>query len=479
MITTAGITTLCFIILVAIPMFFAATAPYSDFTLASITVGMIVVYSSARLAQIAGSSKQQVLRTTFWLFVYVFFGLTAFVQVTINTFPWAGRYQIDELVEASAIIIVGLVSFDLGQRLAGHQKDFGVPTILKRNITKFGVGLVGISALVSAPYLIQRLGGIYVFFLPRVAKFEAVSAEVESSVEMMLVSRLLSTPMFVSLVAAIAIWIASRQKRSVVGIRWKFLIFFLLIATMLLNNPISTPRFQVGTVLLSLFFVLPWRRWSNLIAIGGLVLGLVIVFPLTDLFRSRLDASLSQRIAETDLTAELVQGDFDAFQVTTNTISVVQRNGHQLGSQISGALLFWIPRNWWAGKPISTGQWIAERKGYHFTNLSAPLWAEFYVDGGWILILLGFIAYGYLIKTIDDWYARSVQHGRVQIITALAPIFAGYQFFFLRGALISAVASLAPIILFLFICSLSVSLNLFTGHRHRPKNLPKHNLIVD
>lgn len=462
---TAGVQILSFLILTTIPGFLAATVDVPVFNLASIMVGLIILYSSIHLAQIAASPRQQVIRTTFWLFVYVFFGVTPFVQIMVNFFPWGGTYEIAVLVKTAVIVLVGLIAFDAGHYVLPAVRGVGTPKALQKSISKFGVALVGIGGLVSAPYLIQQVGGLYVFFLPRALKYQAVTAEIESSAKMLLLTRLLSTPMFVSLIAALAIWVALRQQKRAVGFKWKCLALVLFIATMVLNNPISTPRFQIGTILLSLFFVLPWRRWSNLMAVGGLIVGLTVIFPFTDLFRSSLDASLTQRIAETDPTAELIQGDFDAFQVVANTTSVIAYHDHQLGRQITGALLFWVPRTLWPTKPISTGQWVAERKGYHFTNLSAPLWTELYVDGGWILLVVGFLGYGAFVRTLDGWYVASLRDGRVQIISALAPIFAGYQFFLLRGSLMPAAAYLAPMVLFLLLCSLRVPANLFKRHR--------------
>jgi hypothetical protein len=235
-------------------------------------------------------------------------------------------------------------------------------------------------------------------------------------------------------------------------------------ATLVLNNPISTPRLKVGTILLSLFFVLPWRRWSGAATIALVVFGVLIVFPLADIFRTSLDTRVGEQLASRSVVRELTEsGNFDAYQMIVNTASVVEKTDLQLGRQIAGALMFWVPRSVWADKPVPTGQWVAEQKGYGYTNLSAPLWAEFYADGGWFLLCFGFLGYGYLVRTLDRWYAESNLAAQPRIITVLVPMYAGYQFFLLRGSLMPAIAYFAPMLLCALLCGLAL------GRRQVPR----------
>jgi hypothetical protein len=274
---------------------------------------------------------------------------------------------------------------------------------------------------------------------------------------MLLLSNLATTPVYVLLVAMLAVWVAKYRRRQKAGLAWAAMTMALLAATLLLNNPVSTPRLKVGTILLSLFFLLPWRRWSNAATVAGLVAGLILVFPFMDLFRNSLDASLSARVADTSMINEVTQkGDFDAFLMIANSAAVTEEAGYQLGRQIGGALLFWAPRAAWPGKPIATGEWVAENVGYSFTNLSAPLWAEFYVDGSWILVLLGFFGYGRLVRILDQWYETSGKSAEVKVVSVLVPIYAGYQIFLLRGSLMPAIAYFAPILLLAVLSSVSL-----------------------
>jgi hypothetical protein len=151
--------------------------------------------------------------------------------------------------------------------------------------------------------------------------------------------------------------------------------------------------------------------------------------------------------------------DFDAFQAVANTIALVDREGVSGGRQIAGAVLFAVPRQLWPDKPLATGQLVGEKSGYAFTNISAPLWAELYVDGGLLLVLAGFLAYGAAVRTLDRWYRWSQRGGGgARVVSVLVPIYAGYQFFVLRGSLMPAVAYLTPIVLFALACSCGLRL---------------------
>jgi hypothetical protein len=141
--------------------------------------------------------------------------------------------------------------------------------------------------------------------------------------------------------------------------------------------------------------------------------------------------------------------------MVANTMIVTREIGYQFGQQLGGALAFWVPRFIWPGKPLTTGELIAEQAGYSFTNLSAPLWAEFYVDGGWLLVAVGFTIYGTLVRTLDRWNRQyqSSSDLRARVVLVLVPIYAGYQFFLLRGSLMPAIAYLTPMVLFALLCS--------------------------
>lgn len=444
-----------FFLLVLLPLIFMLVIPAPVFSLAPIPVALIVLYSSARLAVISASRRPQIVLATFWVFVYIFLAVSPLLQITSNSFPWRSAPEDDLLTEAALIVLLGLIAFDVGNRFIRRTRTIGVPSFLQRPLSRPAIWVLSVTSLVGSFFMVQMMGGLDVLLSTRLERMQSLSSEFDSP-QIALVNNLATTPVYVLLIAMLAVWAVRYRRRQRAGLAWVAMIIVLLVATLLLNNPIGTPRLKVGTILLSLFFLLPWRRWSNAATVIGLVAGLILIFPFMDLFRNSLDASLSARVGDTSVIRELTQkGDFDAFLMIANTVAVTEKTGIQFGHQIGGAILFWVPRTAWLEKPISTGQWVAENVGYSFTNLSSPLWAEFYVDGGWLLVILGFIGYGRLVRTLDQWYETSDGSAEVKVVSVLVPIYAGYQIFLLRGSLMPAIAYFSPMLLIAALCSVS------------------------
>ena len=115
-------------------------------------------------------------------------------------------------------------------------------------------------------------------------------------------------------------------------------------------------------------------------------------------------------------------------------------------------LLFWVPRSIWPGKPLQSGELVAEYSVYSYTNLSSPLWAEAYIHAGLLGVLLVFFAYGALTSTLQKLYLDPTKSPR-SLVNVLVPLLAAYQPFFLRGALLSAFAFVVPMVGYLLLAA--------------------------
>lgn len=444
-------------VLIALPALLFLFSEQSELSLPLLPISWIILYCCMHLAIIASSATKQIVNTTFWLFVYVFLGICPFLQVGSHTFPWGGDYSEGLLVKAAFVILVGLLAYDFGYYIIPIRSSLAhAGKFLKRPLSRPTIVLLTLVVVTTLPYLLQLMGGFGALFVSRTERSQLIASKYELSQLLILIS-ITTTPVYVLLVASISLWIINRSNRLHVGIGWKILCLVLLIITLIINNPISTARLRVGTILLSLLFVLPWRKYSAAFLVYAIVLILVLIFPFTDLYRASLDVSLTQRVMQTSVLKELTQkGDFDAFQMVANSIKVVEKMDFQLGNQLLGSLFFWVPRSLWPGKSTASGEWVAEQLGYHFTNLSSPLFSEFYIDGGWLGVILGLMVYGYVVRLIDRWHAENMQTSNVQLISVLVPIYAGYQFFLLRGSLMPALAYFMPMILVALLCTVSL-----------------------
>jgi hypothetical protein len=141
-----------------------------------------------------------------------------------------------------------------------------------------------------------------------------------------------------------------------------------------------------------------------------------------------------------------------------NGYLIAARDGVDYGKQLVGALMFWFPRGLWPGKPLDTGIYIANGRGYRFTNLSAPLWIEFFLNGGWILLVVGMCALGFFLHRWDSRLDRQLETFRMP--TVLGCIVPFYLMILLRGSLIQAV----PYLFFAVVVASFIS----TGRPRRP-----------
>lgn len=411
--------------------------------------GVVILYSGTRLACIVASGANRVVEMTFWLYANVFLGLSAFLQTVANKFPWPGLYSTDVIVRAYMLVIAGMIAFDLGYR--GHfaratRGATGHTERLRRSISRQRVYWVVLLGLLLSVFATYKLG-LSTLFLDRTARFELIAQRYDTA-WLTIYTAMAKTIPYVLLIALLAYRTREKRQRLIFTVLIVVTGLFALVE----NNPVATARFQVGTLLIGIYFVTRATPNKIRLAIYALLVGLVVVFPYADLFRTSNNASLTARIEYYAGRSPLAtKVDYDSFQQIMNGLKMTDRSGFEYGHQLLGDVLFWVPRSVWVTKAEPTGQLIAKSSGYTFTNLSAPLWIELYVDGGWVLVLFGFALYGRTVRKLDD--ARRQSNDRSSMGYLFATIFAGYQIYLLRGSLLPAVAYLSPVIPILWLCT--------------------------
>jgi hypothetical protein len=194
---------------------------------------------------------------------------------------------------------------------------------------------------------------------------------------------------------------------------------------------------------------------------------MLAIFPFTDAFRTTLKASFKAA----NPVDSLMSGDYDSFAQLMNGYLVGTREGIPVGKQFSGVLLFWLRRAWWEDKPVDTGVHIANVRGYGFTNLSAPLWIELYLNGGWVLLVVGMFALGYGLHRWDTRLEAQIQVARIPgPVGCILPF---YMLILLRGSLLQAAAFLFFIVTFSLFVAQRKKANTRRGALHvRPQPPP-------
>jgi hypothetical protein len=411
-----------------------------------------------RLVGLLVRGEQRLVQATFWIFVYIWFGLAALAQTVEQQFPIAQQHFSDRhQAQALVAVLVGLAAYEVG--LATRHRVRRPLAIAqwcdRRTLNGRRISLLAVFGLCAVGVAVVFLG-LDVILSSRATLTEALLGtsaptarpdQVTNKAVGLLQAALLWAPVF----AALYFVIITRRSSSEfsapsqqVRVHYSgLLLVLLLIGNMVANNPIGNPRYRVGSVLFALA-VASWplrTAYRFRVAVLGLLVGILLVFPFADIFRYD---TASLEIAP--LKDELVSSpDFGMFQQEVNAQLYVDTQGHTFGEQLAGAAFVFVPRSLWPGKPIDTGNLIVRTQQI---NASASLWATVFVDGGWLAVCFVFVAYGRITGRFEDLFLRDPKG--LSLVAAAVPLFAAFQIFLLRGDLQPAVGELAllPILLF-------------------------------
>jgi hypothetical protein len=403
---------------------------------------LITIYLIARLFI---DRFDDFLYSSFLSFFYVFLLLAPIIQISNGHFPWLDYYDSATVDKSWWITFLSLFFFELGYVFYKNRKDSTDGDVLF--LSDFGFWALVLIALLTMAIGIY-LNGAGSIFLPR--NFITDSHQ-NSVISIMINTAILRVP---SIFVLILLYQDILVKNDILRkYKNKFLntsilaVLFLLVV--IVNNPISTPRFWVGAIFFSLLIVfLKYKTkkgapfWFKLN-----VFVLVLAFPLMDLFRNTLDTDIYQAVQEVSPFNELsTSPDFDAFQQQLNTVVYVHNFDTQNGLQLLSSILFFVPRNIWTSKSEASGVLVADSLNYNFLNLSSPLTAEVYIDFCFygIIVLMFFL--GVMYRYIN--YTLNINNS---LLYTLYGFFCAYQIYFLRGSLMAVM----PFLFVFFICFIS------------------------
>ncbi|WP_228474258.1 O-antigen polymerase [Streptomyces calidiresistens] len=405
----------------------------------------LACYAGVRLCTMVLSGRRRLIQGAFWLFCYLAMGIAPLAQSVLGRDPTPVLGPRSDTVLATALVLLGLVAFDLGAMLARHRPalDDRARPAARVHRTRLYL-LIGVAYAGSLLFIASL--GPEVFFSSRQELGESLEASGGGDggeAGNALLRGFGTVPVLLALLFTTRWLVTSRRARRSpsVLLPWAGL----LVLNIVVNNPMSNPRYWFLTVMFALLFTLFPR--SPVMYRTSLALGVVmalLVFPFADRFRYDEDG---HRPMDADSVLEpLVVKDYDQVPMFANTITYADDgNGHTYGKQLSGSLLFFVPRSLWGDKPVDTGVRVGEWMGTTNTNLSAPLWAELWLDFGPLGMTLGFLALGYAAARTDRRYVqRTVDDPSPGNIPAIVvPVIAGYSFILLRGPLLQATGRIA------------------------------------
>lgn len=418
-----------------------------------------IAISAARFAVLIGRGERRLFEMMFWCYTYIFLGLAPLAQLREDFWPFSVP-RIDDTYVAAAtlIVLVGCGAF-----LGGVGFDSIASTRRRRNAERtydvvkqvFSINysrtiVLSVIAIAIDIYFLSGLG--WTIFLQSRAEVLDAQNDVwgQSSTFAMIRGAAGAAPLLAFL-ALIRFRTEAKSARMrgdnisaiVMGSNTVLLVVVGLFMAVVLN-PISNARYFFGTAMLSVataFGLFATRQRFRFTACGFLV-GMLLIFPLADAFRVSREATLKS----TNPIESLLLGDYDSFAQLMNGYLVGAQDGIVPFRQFSGVLLFWVPRTLWTTKPMDTGPYIAEGRGYFFTNLSAPLWIELYLNGSWLLLAVGMFALGFAVHRWDTRLNAELTFYRMPgLLGCILPF---YSMILLRGSLLQAASFLACVVAF-------------------------------
>ena len=426
----------CICVLVVLIPALSLVTTDGPMSLSLVIATSVTAYSGFRLSCLAFYSQRSILQVTFWMFVYCWLGIAAMVQLKAGRFPWPVATDADEFLGTEAVVIVGLVAYEVGVRFGRKPRQRGSALLTLGHPSLRRFIMLTLACLAISSWAMYRKGGLSEvvrtrYELKGISRFSGLAQS-----DLLTYNALQRVPAAVSLLVAVYLFTEkSRQQlsRPLMALSLAGILTFNLIA----NYPPSLPRLYLGFILVSIAaLVLRIRTKAVPLFVLSMIVGLTVLFPYADYFRSKTGYSTFDLEAPTQKLID--KPDYDVFQMIGNTIKVVNEDGAVGGSNFLGAILFFVPRAVWPEKPHGTGWIVGRQVGYTMLNLCSPLWAEFYYGGGITLLIAGFCAYGYFTRNAER---QALLCSANALFVAYA---AGVQIFLLRGDLLNSVAYFAP-----------------------------------
>ncbi len=404
----------------------------------------VVGLAGVRLVWLLADANRHVYEAVLWIFVYAFLGCAPLVQRRIGI-EVGTTARVDWSYETLAwsTIAVGCLAALIGSKAAHRTAPAAVAI---REPRPWSTYLITWSSAAAALYFVAKVG-FSTLFSDRLELDEIKGEQFTNEAASSILSSFSHIGILAGTLALIQLTRNAPRRSRLRRIHATSLGAALLLL-LLTVNPFSSARFLYGTVMLSLAagFGLYRTQLGYRLTVLAAGAGIFVAFPAFNYFRET-----GKENAWSGLIEAFRSGDFDAFSQVVNVADYVAHEGYTMGSQLLGAILFWVPRALWAGKPIDTGTVVAEYKGYTFGNLSSPAFSELYMDGGFILVFAGSLFLGYILRSADIRTELQLRVGPTpSILNSLLPFAALIAY---RGSLLHA----ASVLTMTWVCSTAIT----------------------
>lgn len=249
------------------------------------------------------------------------------------------------------------------------------------------------------------------------------------------------------------------KRNNKLNLRTDIFYFYLvlnLLLSLIIYNPLAgtiSRYLLLGTYIMVFLALFPNIKNKSILLII-LFVGFYFIFPTMNYFKNN---SFSDFNSLEFLKMDLTSSDYDAYYMFAKSIEYVDTNSCWLGKNLITGILSFVPRSIWATKLAPSGEIMADHFNAFFTNVSCPIFAEFYLAFDIYGFLFLSLAFGYLLKTLEK-YVDSNNY----ILKGISFIFVGLIIILLRGSLLPissfifslAIAYLIQLTLLRLLCEL-------------------------
>ena len=364
----------------------------------------------------------EVLRYISFFFCYVFFAISPLYQLGGNVDPiFYEEYVLWTACLCTILFsVIGIMTLWPARQGRCRWKSVGVRT-RPRYL------LLGFAIVLAAAVFMSLFASV--LFTSRRTFSMALNTLADPASAAFIANVLMSFPLYG---ATIGLHLAYRM-RDPVPLGAYLLLFGI---SLLINNVWIVPRFKLAGVIIFILCYLKRSEVCRYIVIISFV-GMA-VSPFFHVFRTQF---VTVEVQAFEGLAEFFSAmDYDAFQMLCYTIQAVLRSGYSWGTNLLGALLFFVPRAIWEAKPVpSSFEIVFIVRSFRFSgteNLSNPLVSEGYYAFGYG----GVLAVSYLFWKVVNFLERKRRELADSVLTIVYCVSAGMILLFLRGTLMVGVA---------------------------------------
>ncbi len=406
---------------------------------------IITAWAGLRLARLLALGEPRPFAIVFWLYVYVWLGLAGLLQVIHQEAPHLIPISPTAYARGQFITLLGIAALEIGHLFSSRRNN---QKPIDRHIVHSRVKVLVGFVLLTAPLWYLQLGGFHALFSSRQELASTIQEGKPGSQAANLAAggiriAFATVPSFLALYAVIVMRRYKLWRR-----RSHLVVALLAVVALILNSPVSMPRFWIATIAVALFFAIPMvqqRPAAIRLFIAAAIFICIALFPYAAYFRYSSGFKQPPGIVATLTTT----ADFDSFEMVNAGVQYTLENGLRYGNQALGDVFFFVPRSAWPSKAQDTGTLLAQYYHISNTNLSSPLWIEAYIDFGYAGVVAIFFLFGLVMRRADDRFVKADS----PFAQFAIPLLAGYSCIILRGSLLQAMARLALMLVILWLIS--------------------------